>query len=578
MKKRNTFRISLFAITAMLFAVVILPLYFLGFGLYQWGYRMTTQELTQSIQTRADFFTNTLETELQRIWKLYQECLNDSDVYYYVNALSIMEKKETFSSLLRIEHRMKLLHGSSSYIDNVVLWMPRSDQMISSTRGIEKLKGEWGELLDAPMITTSMGLSVYNDTLYFTAPYPVIDFKDKPPLYVLSIEISNEKIIENLTRINTYSDGGTLLLVPNHNFSLLMGEDIGLTGKEILMEDMDIPGLYEQERKEEYLLVYVNSEILNMRTLTYVSKKIVYQGLDTYRNLFVVFTVAACILMLVYFWFSRRLISEPVRRLVDSLKKVERGHLDVRIDYRINDEFSYLYTTFNQMVESLENMYEVNYRQELLTQEAQLRQLQSQINPHFLHNSFFILYRMAKDEDYENISEFLTYLSDYYRYITRNARMEVEMREEDSHAKRYIQIQLVRFKKRISADIQPLPEKFQNLIVPRLILQPLLENAFQHGLKDVTQDGVLRMWYEEEEEYFLVHIEDNGAGMEPLQLEELKSKLSDIDNHSIERTGIINIHQRLKIRFGKRCGIRIERTEEGFTRITVVLDKGENNV
>jgi len=565
-------RTSVFTVLVTLFAVVMLPMYLLGYGIFQWGYQMTTDEITQSIYTRASFFTNTLESEIQRIRTVHQECLNDSDLYYYVNSLSIMGSYEKLTGLLNIVKRLELVHNSSAYIKDVKLWMPRIPRMVTSSGGVESMMGDWQKLLDAPVISPSTGLMVYEGELYFCSSYPAgISYTNNLPQYVLAVQLSNEKISEELMGFNLYPEAGTLLQATEQDFHLETGQDIRITGKELTAEGQFSVGTYRAENGEEYLLLSHESTELNMRMHTYISKKSIYGGLDTYRGLFVIFTVAVCLLILAYLWFSRRLISQPVRRLVDSLRQVENGRLDVRIDHRTNDEFSYLYASFNQMAESLENMFEINYRQRMLAQEAELRQLQAQINPHFLHNSFFILYRMAKDEDYDNISEFLTYLSDYYRYITRNASIEVDMEAEDGHARRYVQIQLVRFKKRISADFAPLPEKFKELKVPRLILQPLLENAFNHGLKDTVSDGLLRVWYEERDTKFLVFVEDNGSGMQDAELEALQKKLRSADDFLMERSGIINIHQRLRIRFGPDYGLKVEKREPGGARFIMML-------
>lgn len=565
-------RTSVFMVLVTLFAVVMLPLYLLGYGIYQWGYQMTTDEITQSIYTRASFFTGTLETEIQRIRTVHQECLNDSDLYYYVNSLGIMDSYEKLTGLLDIAKRLELVHNSSAYIKDVKLWMPRTPKMVTSSRGVVTMTNGWRELMDAPLLSEQTGLLEYEGELYFCAPYPSgINYDNYLPQYVLAVQLSSEKISEELMSFNLYPEAGTLLQANGRDFHLVTGQDIGVTGKELPAGGPFSAGMFRAENGEEYLLLSHDAPSLNMRMHTYISQKTLYGGLDTYRGLFVLFTVAVCLLILAYILFSRRLISQPVRRLVESLRQVENGRLDVRIDHRTNDEFSYLYTSFNQMAESLENLFEINYRQRVLAQEAELRQMQAQINPHFLHNSFFILYRMAKDEDYENISEFLTYLSDYYRYITRNASMEVAMEAEDGHARRYVQIQLVRFKKRISADFAPLPEKYKELKVPRLILQPLLENAFNHGLKDTTAQGLLQVWYEERDGKFLVFVQDNGAGMADEELEALRDKLNRADDFLMERSGVVNIHQRLRIRFGPDYGLKVEKRESGGTRFIMAL-------
>jgi two-component system sensor histidine kinase YesM len=212
------------------------------------------------------------------------------------------------------------------------------------------------------------------------------------------------------------------------------------------------------------------------------------------------------------------------------------------------------------MVASLQNMIEVNFNQRMLTQQAELRQLQAQINPHFLYNSFFILYRMAKDEDYENITDFLMYLSNFYRYITRDAQIEVPLLDEVIHADRYAKIQSLRFKKRITVEFDNLPLEYEKLKVPKLILQPLLENAFDHGLKDVEKNGKLTVSFAENSDSFTITVQDNGEGMTGVAFSEL---LQRMNGQHTETTGVVNIHKRLQLHFGNDYGLRVSQIESG---------------
>ena len=199
-----------------------------------------------------------------------------------------------------------------------------------------------------------------------------------------------------------------------------------------------------------------------------------------------------------------------------------------------------------------------------------MRQLQTQINPHFLYNGFFTLYRMAKDEAYDSLTEFLVYLSDYYRYITRDARAEVSLRDEVKHAENYAHIQQIRFGRRIRVDLEPLPERGQALRVPRLILQPVLENAFGHGLKDVTENGRLSVGFRVEEPYLLIRVGNNGPAVSEEIVEKMRASLDD-DLDFKEITGLINIHRRLELKFGEECGLRIRPGTEGGLCVTLVL-------
>lgn len=569
---------SVFLLLIALFMIVVLSIYLLGFGLYQWGYNMTTDEITQSMRARTDFFINTLESEIQRIRQVHQECLHDDNLYYYVNASGIMRKYEDVTNLLNIQKRLELVYDSSAYISDVKLWMPRLPHMISASKGVEPGEDAWRDLIDAPVIASEAGLSIYEGRLYLVSTYPIgRGVHDTTPLYVLCIELSGEKIVEDMMSFNTYPEAGTQLRIPERDLRMLAGRDIGIATDVPSVPEKAIQKGYKAENGEKYLLINVVSKYLGMDMYTYVSESVIYGSLERYRIMFIVFTIVACGMVALYFRLAKRLVNEPLKKLVNALSWVEKGDLHVQIAHDKDDEFSYVYTAFNQMVASLENMMEINYRQRMLMREAELKQLQAQINPHFLHNSFFILYRMVKDEDYENLSDFLIYLSDYYRYITRDGSKEVSLGEEDKHARQYVQIQLVRFKKRISAEFALLPSEYLGIRVPRLILQPLLENVFNHGLKDVASDGRLRVWHEAQDGRLYIHVEDNGAGMDAQQLAALQIKLDGPVDEGEEVTGIINIHQRLRIMFGQEYGLQIRAPKTGGARFSLVIPANGNS-
>lgn len=572
---------SVFIVIIIVFIVIIMPIYMLSFGLYQWGYTLTNREIVQSMYTRSTFFMNTLENEIRRVNQVLQECLNDDDLYYYANAATIMTMQERVKNLLAIQKRLDMVYDSFAYIADVILWMPQLPHMISAQRGVDPMQEGWESLLQELVYDSASALIEHEDELYLCAAYPVNPrFSDILPAYILAIRLSSEKIAEEMLNFNMYPGSGTMFQLSGNDFRLLVGNDIGLDEKTAASfrdeETGKQPALtltLISPSGDEFLVIRIPSTYLNGELYTYVPKELLYGDLEHYRLLFILFTIVACVMVGTYFWFTNRIINRPIKRLVAALTRVERGQLDVKIKHGRNDEFGYLYETFNQMVVSLNNMLEINIRQRTLTQEADLRQLQAQINPHFLHNSFYILYRMAKDEDYENITQFLTYLSDYYRYITRNAKMEVELRAEDGHARHYMQIQLVRFRKRLSAVFEPLPEAYAGLIVPRLILQPLLENAFNHGLQDVTSNGFLHVWYEPDEitGALYVQVEDNGPGLTPEEKATLERKLDTPPQAETERTGIINIHQRVRARFGERYGLSISSPPGDGVRFTLTL-------
>ena len=176
---------------------------------------------------------------------------------------------------------------------------------------------------------------------------------------------------------------------------------------------------------------------------------------------------------------------------------------------------------------------------------------------------------MAKDEDCESIVELAAYLSEYYRYITKDAKSNKKLEEEVQHARKYAKIQAMRFRHRLSVEFDEMPAEYRDIIVPRLILQPLLENAFEHGLRDVEKDGVIKVWYENKENKLYVHVQDNGGGMS----EETQNELNEGFKQRSEliENGLCNINRRLNIHFGEGYGVEIKTVKNQGTICSLIL-------
>ena len=145
-------------------------------------------------------------------------------------------------------------------------------------------------------------------------------------------------------------------------------------------------------------------------------------------------------------------------------------------------EFQLLSDGFSTMLGRIRKLIDENYRQKILVQQMELKQLHAKVNPHFLHNSLLNIRAMAQLQDYEGIEDMTEKLSKFYLYATRTHREIVAAREEYEYTQLYIDIQSVRFGERIQAHVEPLPEDCAEVGMPRFILQNLVENAYKYGV------------------------------------------------------------------------------------------------
>ncbi|UUZ78726.1 histidine kinase [Paenibacillus sp. P26] len=329
---------------------------------------------------------------------------------------------------------------------------------------------------------------------------------------------------------------------------------------------------------QRYFIGYENSATLDATLITYLPEKSVLGPLDTYRVWFWIFSIISIFIVVYFSYVIYRLIHRPPRTLVRAFRAVEQGNFSHTVSYRFKDEFSYLYSQFNAMLEHIRVLIHEVYEQKYRAQVSEFRRLQAQINPHFLYNSFFTLSRIAKNEDYESVTKFAQYLGQYFQFITRDGAREVSLEAEWNFAKTFVDIQAFRFSLRIEVKFADLPPAFRKLNLPRLTLQPIIENAYNHGLANKKKDGLIEVTIAEREDQVTITVEDNGDELSDGCLREPQAKLLS-ERSPLETTGLINVHRRIQLQFGERFGLRLARGRWGGLRVEIAIPmegKAEN--
>lgn len=223
------------------------------------------------------------------------------------------------------------------------------------------------------------------------------------------------------------------------------------------------------------------------------------------------------------------------------------------------NEFHFLLVGFNDMAKQIEELIQNVYLEKISSRDANLKQLQSQINPHFLYNCFTLIRSLTRLGEKETVMQLTMHLSKYYRYTTHSERQTAELREEIDLVNSYLAIQAIKVQDlKYEIDI---PAEFAKLELPRLILQPLVENAVLHGIEPVGS-GLIRVSATSNDQYNVIKVEDDGIGLTDEQLASLQR---EIVMPPIEDKGcaLWNTRLRMQLQFGPKAGLRILRKEEG---------------
>jgi two-component system sensor histidine kinase YesM len=295
----------------------------------------------------------------------------------------------------------------------------------------------------------------------------------------------------------------------------------------------------------------------------------------TYRIMLWALSALALILLAAYLLFYRRQILRPINQLVRSMKSVEQD-TRYRIDSSgLSDYDDDLYVQFNHMIDHIEELAAQLYEEKYRVQKAELKQLQMQIDPHFLYNTLYMIYRIAQSEGNQSIARLSLNLSDYYRYITKMPEQIVPLRDEIRHVTNYLEIQRIRFEPRIRVEIGSLPEEIAGEMIPSLIIQPIVENAFQHGVRDLEKDGLVSLGYEVEDSLFRVIVSDNSGKMTEESVRNLWAHVTDPD--SPDSSALCNLYRRLKLYENIGNALELRCVNSGLTAVLTFVRKGEKH-
>ncbi|RED61927.1 sensor histidine kinase [Cohnella phaseoli] len=577
-KFRIPWRNSVYMRMLLLFIAILTPVYVIGLLIYNWGIQAVKEQVYQSMDSQTAYYLNELETKVEQMKILLLDSLNDDNLNNLATISPIMKISERRSAITRLQQRLFAIKSSSELIEDVAAYIPGTDTLVSGVYGYDNIGQEGLKLLGRTGQRFTTAPKLDGDTLKLRAPFP--NSRNRKPLFLVEVTLSLEQLDKSLSYLIQPGQDEDAALIRASSGERVAGARTGTIGFAMSTREPPFPPAadgktFADVEGRSVFAVYHYSKKLDMTLVKTVEIDSVTGPAQTYRK-WLWFFLATGLLIVLFFSVSLyRSIHKPLVTVIRAFGKLQAGDLKVRIHRRNKDDFNYLYAHFNRTVEQLNSSIDQAYRQTILAQRAELKQLQAQINPHFLYNSFFMLHRMVKMEDNSKAVVFSKKLGEFFQFVTRNSEDEILLTKEAEHARIYSDIQAMRFVSRLQIDIEPLPAWIQHCYVPRMILQPLIENAIEHGMRNKEKDGRIRISYGRDGERFVVAIEDNGTGMD----EETRGRLErSLDEQSLgqetEITALINIHRRLRIKFGPDSGLGFETTPGGGLTVRATIDFG----
>lgn len=393
------------------------------------------------------------------------------------------------------------------------------------------------------------------------------------PYAVLSLELDKDSLMESFSGIWGYTDvslywNNELITTTRDDASDILSENIKARLQEKNTSYEHRPGAHS------YLYHKINTYGGTIVLTVSLDNRIIHAETITMQYLFVLMIIFMIPLVIQMIRFFHKEVTVPLRDLINGADAVREGNLGVQIEnVEDNREFYHVKDSFNHMSLQLKNQFDKIYLEEIALRDAKIMALQSQINPHFLNNTLEIINWEARLNDNYKVSGMIEALSTMLgATMNRREQQFHSIAEEMAYADAYLYIIAQRFGAKFQCT-KHIDERLMTIQVPRLIIQPIVENAVEHGM-DISTKGCLEIrLYERKDGYLCIEIEDNGrlTREKREKIDGLLSKDAKLSNVKRVSLGIRNVDQRLKMIYGDDCGLFITGSEQENTVSTILL-------
>ncbi len=565
MMKFNSFQKLVFWIVAMLIPILILHSYSNRVSI-----RVVENEIRSATLNRLNFFASQLETTIDQLALNSVTLMSDPDFSLLKN-LDMMKASERAAMIKKTDEKLRLQSVASNWDPKIILVFPQNGLSIPYGSLHDPTSAN---AVDATWHYRQSGAkNQYDFSISIADPLKKIYNSDKG--FIMTTTFSSTNLIRMLDEFKSQSRGDPFLyaadsgIIPNSTSEAalvaelveqLRGQELGSSGNRIV----SLNG-------KRYSLFYVRSNNLGWQAVDYMPLETIIAPIQANQKIFYYSVAILLIGNIILVAALYRNIRIPLKQLLRSFQKMKTGDYTTRISTERHTEFGIVHIQFNQMAEQIQALIENVYQEQLRSRESHLKQLQAQINPHFLYNCLNFVHVMNQRGDKEAVSAMILNLGSYYRYTTRLEEQAATLEEELSMIANYLTIQSLRMR-RLHYELD-VPASMQAARLPRLTLQPVVENAVIHGVDHKPGPCVIRIKGVEEERHYVIIVEDSGIGMDKVGISGMNERLKLKKPHASMGLGVWNVHQRLSHQFKGDSGLTVEASPLEGLRVVIRWNK-----
>lgn len=425
-----------------------------------------------------------------------------------------------------------------------------------------------------------VGVHIIQNKPIYSINQSIVNIETKEVLGVISLNVL-EEVISNFSKSLRDENEGILILNP---------------GGEILYSDEVSNEIYRSIQLNERIITktkgFLEMDVSNHKYIVIYShffedmllaKVISYRQFEkkAISSIGGIIKSSALIFFLILFFsvFVIIKINSLIRMVEANMKRISEGKFDIQMSYNGNDELTRFINNFNDMAQKINHLINSEYKSKIALKNAQIMALQSQINPHFMYNSLQVVSTLALRTDSMEIYKMLNSIANLLKYSLGKKDSMVTLGTEIEYMQNYLHIQEARFGTKLNIDYD-LDDEVLEEKIPRLILQPLVENCLIHGTLENNVVNSIRVTTKKEDEYCKIVVQDNGRGIEPEMLKKIDSFINDVDYllDDDDHIGLHNVISRLRLIYNDHAMIHVTSTLGNGTKIVIMIPLGESNV
>ncbi len=566
-------RLNLF----LLFAFGII--FVVGLLINYWSMQIIQHQVVEFHTLSLEEFQDDFEENMERMSRLASRLAVDGDIIT-LNLRPETVQKEYIWDYKDLLNQLTLLDQINDIEADINVILPEKKRIFSSVNGLREIENTEAFLRN--MEDASVGLwEIREQNVYLPVDKSLSFIQSGNGLadgssVMVEVDISEKAIRQMLGEFQSQEKGmpfciyGMSDLIFYENVYSLDQTELIETLEEMTQEKGETTVYQEGKR---YRLLFCTSDRADM-VLGYIFEESQYlQPVLIARRFLFVFAILVILLGFGLTSSIYRMLLSPLEQLIHAMLEVKNNNLKVRVSDSRLPEMKFVYEQFNSMVERLDYTINEIYRKNLLLEKNRLKLLQSQINPHFLYNSLNFVYRMILSENLEGASKMVLFLGKYFRYATKNNIDVTTVGEEIENICAYLYIQQMRYPDKITFEIGD-AEEIKTCKIPRLLIQPVVENIFVHGISSYEDRIKVELTFMRREDgQIRVEVCNNGEQLDADRLREINEKIrTETDGH-----GLNNVYQRLHLFWGEKSSLWME-SRENRTAVVMMFPSGYEEI